>query len=84
MPAVSQFPIKDLLLQVNKCEEMENEGGEASDRSLVAVGLVATFFALLLAITSYRHWWFNHPAPSLIPSSFVRAFPPPPHLSLII
>lgn len=76
MPVVSQFPIKDLLLQVNKCEKMENKGGGASDQSLVVVvGLVVTLVALFLAITSYyQRWPFNHPAPSSIPSSFVKAF----------
>jgi len=78
MPAVAQFPIKDMLSQVNKCGKMENKGGEAGDgRSLVVVGLVVTLVALFLAITSYyQRWPFNHPASSLIPSVFVRACPP--------
>ena len=77
MLAISQFPIKDLLSQVNKCEKMENKGGDASDRSLVVVvGLVVTLVALFLAITSfYQRWPFNHPAPSLIPSPFVGVCP---------
>lgn len=78
MPAVSQFPINGLLSHVNKCENIENKGGDANDRSLVVVvGLVVTLVALFLAITSYyQHWPFNHPVPSGLPSSFVRACPP--------
>ena len=78
MPAVSQFPIGDLLSQISKCEKMENNGGDASNRSLVlvVVGLVVTLVALFLAITSYyQRWPFNHPAPSSIPSSLVKACP---------
>ena len=86
MPAILQFPIKNLLPQFNNREKMENKGGDASDeRSLVVVGLIGALFAFLLAITSYRRWRLNHPV-SLLPSPFPRAFPPPlpPHLSLII
>ena len=87
MLAILQFPIKNLLPQFSHREKIENKGGDASDeRSLVVVGLIGALFALLLASTSYRRWWFNHPASSLIPSPFAKAFPPPPppHLSLII
>ncbi|PUU75587.1 hypothetical protein B9Z19DRAFT_1153018 [Tuber borchii] len=86
MPVVSQFPIKDLLSQVNKCEKMENKGGDASDLSLViVVGLAVTLVALFLAITSYyQRWPFNHPAPSLVPSPFVKACPHPLPLSWIM
>ena len=84
MPAVSQFLIKNLLLQFNKHEKMENKGDASDERSSAVVGFIVALFALLLAITSYRRWRFNHPASSSIPSPFARAFPPPPHLSLII
>ena len=87
MPAILQFPIKNLLLQFNNREKMENKGGDASnERSSAVVGLIVALFALILAIISYRCWRFNHPVSSLLPSPFARAFPPPPppHLSLII
>ena len=77
MSAVSQSSIDDLLSQVNKCEKMEDKGGDASDRSLVVVvGLVVTLVALFLAITSYyQRWPFIYPGPSLLPSPFVKACP---------
>ena len=79
MPAVSQFLIKNLLSQFNNCEKMENKGGDASDdeKGPAVAGLIVALLALFLAITSYRRWRFNHPAPSLLPSPFVRAYPPP-------
>ena len=77
MPAILQFPIKNLLPQFNTREKMENKGGDPRDeRSLVVVGLIGALFALLLAITSYRRRPFNHPASSFIPSPFIRAFSP--------
>ena len=82
MPAASWFPIKDLVSQFNKCEKMENKGGDAIDRSLVVVGLAVALFALFLTtISYYQRWPCNHPAPSLIPPPFARACPPLPPLS---
>ena len=75
MPAVCQFLIKNLLSQFNNREKMENKRGDTSDkRGLVAV-LTVALIASFLAI-AYQHWPFNHPAPSLIPSLFVRACRP--------
>jgi len=75
MPAVPQFLIENQLSQFNNREKMENKGGDASDeRGLVAV-LTVALFASFLAI-AYQRWTFNHPAPFLIPSPFVRACPP--------
>ena len=81
MPAVSQYSIKNLLLQLNKCEKMENRGNE---RILAVVGLVVALLALLLAIMSYRPSRFNHPASSLSPSPFVMACPLLPSSLLLI
>ncbi|PUU75329.1 hypothetical protein B9Z19DRAFT_1195564 [Tuber borchii] len=71
MPAVLQFLIRNLLPQFNNREKMENKGGDASDeRNLAVMGLIGALLALSLAITSYRRWRINHPAPSLLPSPF--------------
>ena len=76
MPAVSQFLIKNLLSQVNNREKMENKGGDTSDERGLVAALIVALFASFIAI-AYQRWPFNHPAPSLIPSPFVRACPPP-------
>ena len=84
MPAVSQFLIKNLLSQFNNHEKMENAGEDASDKRGLAVVLTMALFALFLATTSYYQCWpFNHSGPSLIPSYFVRACPPPPSTLIV-
>lgn len=81
MLAVSQFLIKNLLSQFNKCEKMEIKGGDTGyDKGLAVVGLVVALLALLLAFISYRSSRrFNHPASSL-PSPFIKVCPPYPPL----
>ena len=82
MPAVSQFLIKSLLSQFNRCEKAETKGrGVSDDRNLVAVvslvvALLAALLALLLAIMSYRRSRFNGPASSLPSSPFIKACSP--------
>ena len=80
MWAVSQFLIKNLLSPFNKCEKIENKGGDAGyDRGLAVLGLAVALLALLLAFISYRSSRrFNHPASSSPPSPFIRVYPPAP------
>jgi len=76
MSAISRFPIKNLLSQLNKREQKDHQGGDHSDdRSpAVIVGLVIAGLTLLIAIISYRHSRFGRsPAvSSLLPSHFSR------------
>jgi len=81
MSAISRFPIKNILSQLNKREQKDDQGGDHSDdRSpVVIVGLVIAALTLLLAIMSYRRSRFSRSqaVPSLLPSHFVNACPPP-------
>lgn len=54
---------------------MENKGGDTSDERGLVVVLTVALIASFLAI-AYQRWPFNQPAPSLIPSPFVRACRP--------
>ena len=86
MPVVSQFLIKNLLSQFNRCEKMETKGRDVGDDTnpLAVVGLAIALLTLLPAIMSYRRSRFNGPASSLSSSLFIKACSPPPSLSLII
>ncbi|PUU77568.1 hypothetical protein B9Z19DRAFT_1128171 [Tuber borchii] len=74
MSTISRFPIKNLLSQLNKREQKDNQGGDHSDdRSpVVIVGLVIAALTLFLAIMSYRHsrTGRSKAVSSLLPSYF--------------
>ncbi|PUU73111.1 hypothetical protein B9Z19DRAFT_1135809 [Tuber borchii] len=77
MSAISRFPIKNLLSQLNKREQKDDQGGDHSDdhSPAVIVGLVIAGLTLLLAIMSYRHSRFgrSQAASSLLPSHFINS-----------
>lgn len=81
MSTISRLPIKNLLSQLSKREQKDDQGGDHSnDRSpVVIVGLVIAALTLLLAIMSYRQSRFgrSQAASSLLPSHFVNVCPPP-------
>ncbi|PUU77552.1 hypothetical protein B9Z19DRAFT_1128151 [Tuber borchii] len=76
MSTISRFPIKSLLSQFYKREQMDNQAGDSSDDRSPAViaGLVTAGLTLLLAIMSYRRprYGRSRAASSLLPSHFSR------------